>query len=341
LLRLRISTVFLIGAASLVFAPGCGDDDGGTSDAAPDGTLDATADAARDAELLPSDLFGECEVDSQCPGPNAVCRTRTDGWPGGFCTRRCPGGDRGPCEYFGAFHSCMDIEEEGEFECEANCLNSLDCRPGYICADQGAVNRSFGRDPAGRCVPICVNDDVCGEGGSCNRWTGRCYADTEPDPMGALNGEACPGGSSSCRSGNCLGPVGTFTSGDTFPTGWVDGYCFSNCALPEGYNTDTFWADGPLPQGACPAGDICFPAAGTLQSGDLGYCMPECTSDADCRAADGYFCRKSFTSSGPTPPNGVCWYITNCNSSGCPAGLDCVESRASAGSRPFYRCGRP
>lgn len=330
---------FLILAAPLVFAVACGDDSGGTPDATADATADATPDAAPDAELMMSELFGQCEDDSQCPGPMGVCRTRTDGWPGGFCTRRCPGGDRGPCEYFGAYHSCLDIEQDGEFQCEANCLNSLDCRPGYVCADQAAVNRTFGRDPAGRCVPICVTDDECGAGALCNRYTGRCYADSEPAPSGAGNGEACVGGESACRSGMCFGPVGRLTSGGTYPTGWVDGYCFSPCALPEGYNNDTFWSDGPLPQGACPSGDVCFPAAGSLLGGELGYCMAECTSDADCRAEDGYFCRKSFTMGGASPPNGVCWYVTDCNSSGCPAGLECVET--PSGSRSFFRCARP
>ena len=55
---------------------------------------------------------------------------------------------------------------------------------------------------------------------------------------------------------------------------------------------------------------------------------------------DGYYCRKSFSSGGPTPPNGVCWYITNCSTAGCPAGLECVEV-TGPGIRPFSRCARP
>ena len=288
-----------------------------------------------DATLEMSDFFRTCEEDWQCPGPNGVCRSRTDGWPGGFCTRSCPGGDRGPCDFRGTFNSCMEIEQEGVYECEQNCLSSEECRSGYLCADFAAVDRVFGRDPAGRCVPACETDADCGEAASCNVWTGRCYDSSEPDPSGETNGGACLGGPTDCRSNRCLGPTQRAAGLGTIPTGWTDGYCYSQCSLPAGYSSDEFWTMGDLPQAGCPAGNVCFPAASKLYEGELGYCMDECDIDSDCRAEDGYYCRKAF--SGGVAPNGVCWFIGDCNTRGCPTGMTCREIPAS---RPFFRCER-
>src|SRR5690606_33578722 len=55
--------------------------------------------------LMPSELFGPCQEDWQCPGEGAICRRATDGWPGGYCTVPCE--DRTPCDFNGVYHHCV------------------------------------------------------------------------------------------------------------------------------------------------------------------------------------------------------------------------------------------
>jgi hypothetical protein len=320
----------------LLGASACGDD-GRTVDAGTDTSiaLDGSIDSApvdTGPDTAPSTLFGPCFIDAQCPGPDAYCRTAAeDGVPGGQCVRRCAitaGGapDRTNCYEpdDDLYHVCWQFEGE-EPICEERCLNGADCvREGFTCVGQG----QFSSGDRGICVPVCTNDEECGAGAQCNRYSGRCVAEGTL-PTESENGDPCDN-DSQCNSGTCLEE----RSGTT-PTGWTDGYCLGVCILPIGYNSSSFYTDageGPgLPQGTCPDGDVCHPN-GSLNRGDQGACVEACTSDADCREAQGYFCRTSFqTASGTyTFPTGACFPI-DCSSRACPTGYTCTTIPTASG----------
>ncbi len=248
------------------------------------------ADAALpDARVLgPSELYGPCEIDAQCPGAGAVCRGPSDGYPMGYCTVPCD--DRTPCEGLGTQNNhCAQRAGEAQSYCELNCLNGRDCRDdSYSCVADALPS-------GGICIPICSSDAQCGGGAVCDPHTSRCVA---PGGVatGAVTGEPCAS-NEACASGACIPEANGFTGG----------YCIANCVLPPGWNTNTFFDGASLPSGGCADSAICFPN-GSFAARDLGVCLHQCASADDCR--DGYECRQSFQlqQGGPsfTYDNGVC-----------------------------------
>jgi hypothetical protein len=106
-----------------------------------------------------------------------------------------------------------------------------------------------------------------------------------------------------------------FTSGSA----WTAGYCLAYCNAPQG----GFWSSDTLARSNCPAGSICLPFAQIPSGERFGACVRECSADADCRTADGYYCRRAFgvAGAGPMFTNGYC-APTHCRTRGC-AGLQC------------------
>jgi hypothetical protein len=51
---------------------------------------------------------------------------------------------------------------------------------------------------------------------------------------------------------------------------------------------DQYAVGAPYPQSNCPEGSVLVPADNYADVGDAGYCLPRCTTDADCRL--GYAC---------------------------------------------------
>ena len=140
-----------------------------------------------------------------------------------------------------------------------------------------------------------------------------------------------------CRSGQCIGEENATTG---VPTGWVGGYCVSNCILPPGYNNNDFFAGDALPNGGCPGDAVCIPAdfSQTAQR-DLGRCYAQCEADGDCR--EGYTCLKdiNLASGGVSSySNGLC-LPGNCDMDGCPSGYRCQTVTDSSG-RQRAVCGR-
>ena len=296
---------FLLFIALLLALPGC--DGGGGSDAGVDG-----------GGLEMSELFGACEADSQCPGEGAVCRVAEDGYPGGFCTIPCE--DRTPCDSRGVYHHCATREGETQAFCERRCLNGIDCgRYAYTCA--GELPPS-----GGVCIGVCSSDEDCGGTSICDPYTATCS--DAATTTGAITGEPCAD-NEACRSGQCVVEV----SATAVPSGWVGGYCVSNCILPLGYNNSDFFMGDALPNGGCPGDAVCLPAdfAKTAE-GDLGRCYAQCTGDVDCR--DGYTCLQDIDlASGAvsTYSNGLC-VPGNCTMDGCPTGYTCTMVTGTDGS---------
>jgi hypothetical protein len=232
----------------------------------------------------------------------------------------CTPPDRGPCDDGDIYHICA-AQEDGSGICEERCLSGNDCtREGYTCAGVGEFGEMFGI-----CVPVCSADEECGTGAVCNRYSGRCVA-SGTTPAGSVTGGTCAD-NPDCQSEQCLPERSGLT-----PSGWNGGYCIGPCILPAGYNSSTFFGEDTLPQGTCVDGDVCFPN-GSLTRGDLGVCLAGCDSDADCRADEGYECRKSFATAGGnnTFTNGVCFRI-DCGTTPCPTGFSCRAVMTTAGT---------
>ena len=235
-----------------------------------------------------SELYGPCELDAQCPGEGAICRRALDGYPLGYCTVPCT--DRTPCGGLGsANQQCVQVAGEDTSYCQVNCLNSRDCRDGYACIAD--VN------PAGGfCTPLCTSDPQCGGGAICDEYAGDCVAPGSESTAGTV-GQPCAA-EEDCR-GWCISEA---------DFNWPEGSCVSNCILPSGWNTNTFYEGTVLPSGSCPDADICYPN-GSFAEGDMGLCIDACTSSDECR--DGYTCRQSFQLQEGgmtfTFENGVCW----------------------------------
>lgn len=104
--------------------------------------------------------------------------------------------------------------------------------------------------------------------------------------------------------------------------GWAGGYCVDYCTLPTEPLTPP-----RLPQAECPEGAVCLtrqriPGHDPVET--RGICVKGCTTDADCRVDEGYFCRHRFWRDGADLPfeDGYCAPAV-CASRGCPISYRC------------------
>jgi len=275
----------------------CGDDD---SSADPD--LGPGVDgAAADGGLPPGTLFGPCADDAQCQaglGPDGVCRPGADGFTGGSCSIVCA--DRTPCDDGVVNNFCLDLDGDGVSHCEPACQNSTDCRDSYLCSARGELNPS--EESIGVCLGYCASDEVCGAGAECSEYAGTCVAEGTVPTEGAVTGEACEE-DDDCISGWCLPE----TAPDGSATGWTGGACLVRCELAAGWNSNDLFFESSFPID-CEGGNTCFPN-GDYTARSEGVCLTSCTTDADCRASEGYFCRRTYEvgSGMRTFDTGVCF----------------------------------
>ena len=294
---------------TLVALLACGDDDTTPP------PMDAGEPDAGEVDAGPppmSTLFGECVVDEQCPGAGAFCRLNIDGHPKGSCTVPCE--DRSPCDDGVVFHRCdPDPNDRSRNICQEKCLNSQDCsRAGFVC-----IGSTGFAGEEGICIGYCTTDEDCGEGAVCNVHSARCVHPDEYNDTLSATGEPCYL-DDDCQSGECR------FDNDGGPTGFNGGYCLGACILPAGYNTNTFFAEDAYPTEQCPGDNVCYPP-GSLARGSAGVCLKACTTDDDCRAAEGYTCDKTVSLANGTTKtfeNGFCWPI-NCAVDDCPTGYSC------------------
>ena len=297
-------------------------------------------DAAVDVNRPPPMLLGGCATDSDCVAGDA-CLTELNGWPGGTCTRACDRDFDCDTGVPGVSGVCRVPAGATQKTCLRECLNGFDCgRDGYTCIKVPLTANS------GVCQASCT-DASCSQGTRCNHWTGRCQAmSVAYPPTGNDNGQVCTrsGANSECRSGMCVSELAQTTNQ---PTGWIGGSCISACALPVGWNSTSLYAGTAFPQGNCPAGSVCFPVDNVAER-DPGQCFEECRSDSDCRASEGYRCRRTFLLSRldaqhnvyyvpHTWDNGFCRPVDCVNDAGtsCPTGFAC-ETRTRAGGGGDY-----
>lgn len=311
----------------------------GGSDAVVEGGADAAADRMR-PPMKPSDIYGPCDSDAECVD-GLTCNTEAStGLPGGQCNRTCtsdddcvlrPSDGSAPVDGW-----CRPAVGDAPRTCARVCANGIDCeRTGYTCRqfNPGALNQ------VSACVPVCTADS-CVNGTACNADTGLCRRPGST-PTGRGIGEQCepttragsptPPAEQQCRSQLCNPEWNPDSRGNRFYTGYNGGYCISRCILPAGYNSSNLWGEMLLPQANCPTGGICFPER-SYSRGDPGVCLRGCMTNADCRASEGYYCRKRFQVTQTmfrTFQNGFCTPV-NCvdPATPCPTGFTCRRNAA-------------
>lgn len=300
--------------------------------------VDVAPEAAVDAGPRPrtnQPIYGACRATEECE-TGLTCRTEAEsGVPGGQCNRECTRDD--DCVLLGeapADGYCTPATTANPRRiCQRVCVNGIDCeRSGFTCQLVSSLTMLR------VCIPVCTAES-CVDGTVCNAATNRC----EPrgsSMTGPAFGAPCRAPSdpmisaeSRCASNLCLAENNFDSNMRPVPTGWIGGgMCLSRCILPQGYNSSTLWPERTLPRAGCPEGGVCFPN-GSLNRGDLGLCLKECTQNSDCRG--GYFCRKTYSlgmGRTTTYQNGYCAPI-NCAAAGmpCPAGHSCRMTSATAG----------
>jgi hypothetical protein len=117
-----------------------------------------------------SDLGEACNSDDDCKfWLSCLVEPDYPQFEAGYCSvEECYSdyacGDDGLCSLLFDAWLCLRV-----------CDLTSDCRPGYVCADFGAVDA---------CIPRCWSDDDCPDPdlGSCDQETGYCIPTPQPDP---------------------------------------------------------------------------------------------------------------------------------------------------------------
>ena len=197
-----------------------------------------------------------CLSDTQCAGGR--CQTEgAFGFPNGQCTNAtsCTLGTNAGC------HNGRCIAGNGFNTCRQPCTGQgltgpTACRAGFVCADPDGINNDNNF-----CFAACSSDSECagnGSGYGCNPWSKLC---TIKDRGLGKYGAACVN-SGQCETDLCF-------TGSDFPHGYCTGYCRGdtrNCAAN---------------------GRAQFPIS---PNDNLGLCAQACTTSAECRNADHYYC---------------------------------------------------
>ncbi len=150
----------------------------------------------------------------------------------------------------------------------------------YGCTGKDACNAyGWGNDSTtgkligvGYCYGGCFSDADCPSGERCQREEGVCKKtlDTYTKPIGT----ACNKGDTDCF---CL-----------YATSTSNGYCSAFCKMDEsGWCPSGYTCDAMLPKTDTSGATLFTKAPATM----AGYCLKNCTTDADCTALNG-FCKE-------------------------------------------------
>jgi hypothetical protein len=288
--------------------PGSGSDGGtggssGTGGGAGTGGGQTGGAAGGDGAAAPvSDLAKECAADADCAA-GLKCLTPTDasffggGAAHGYCSVDCPAGMVNPvCTQAGGV--CISTDATGQTA--GICV--LECTPGSApgvgkCQGRGDLACSvISMGAAAVCLPVCSQDSDCSTGRICNPRLGVC-SDTAPagDPLGAHCNPDPDAGANTCASGRCAAIT---EDGMTISASFCSMPCVFLSKSACGHT------DGALGTGS--HGFCALTSSQTASAGDLGSCVQECETTADCldQAEPGAACDLSVKAD---IGHGLCW----------------------------------
>jgi hypothetical protein len=189
------------------------------------------------------------------------------------------------------------------------------------CVGKDACNvYGWGADSTGKTIGVgycfggCKADADCGSGQACQKEEGLCVASATKVTYTKSVGTACTDADSTSTPAkcNCL-----------YATASKKGYCSQFCTMGSSGDCPTGYScDAQLPKTKVLSTDTVFTAAPT---GMAGYCLKNCTTDADCTAINGY-CDQTAGVASKTCQIGV----RRCSSTApCPTGKTCSGATAT------------
>lgn len=139
-------------------------------------------------------------------------------------------------------------------------------------------------------------------------WLGGCGDDRRPGPVGGADGggAAAPDAAASDGGATAGRPVGAPCASDAECTDPSDAECFTesfgSVSWPGGFCSKACDPDGG--DGQCGTSGICVSAGSSSGGSSISgmFCTTSCTSDAECRSAEGYRCQTFFGFGYCAPP---------------------------------------
>jgi hypothetical protein len=208
----------------------------------------------------PAALGLPCEASADCGSSFCVEEARTGSsvsWTAGTCTQACSSSAACP-----PGSACVPFDD-GTALCLGSCVQSGDCRAGYVCST--AVSA---------CLPDCRLGFSCGTSLSCDAGSGACVPGTR------VVGDPCTT-NADCASGLCTLARSTSTG-----IAWSGGYCTAICdaAVPcPAPSQCVSYSDGSSCAAACSADTDC--RGGYVCSTAVGACLPDCRQGFSCGSA--------------------------------------------------------
>lgn len=227
-------------------------------------------------------------TDAAVDSPVPTC----PGFPAGATGSRCA--SDADCLLDGAI--CFD-EGEGylvDGYCTRACEADADCGGGAFCAELVGIQPGDAGPPESLrlCVARCCDGAACPDGLLCQSIFAG-FAD--------IGGPGCMPGDPDARDGDAC--EGAFACN-------VDSVCLASPETPGGYCTTIGCTVGD-DRTCAPGGDA---VCGRTEDLDRGFCVDTCSSDADCRGAEGYRCEGLGA-------GGVCAHAQVADT--CRADVDC------------------
>lgn len=252
------------------------------------------------------------------------------GFPGGYCSRGCSVGGSAQC---GTGARCLLFPEGGA--CVKTCAEDAECRAGYVCADNLALEPVGGPKvcmPGVRSARVgdpCTKTSECGGAPSalCLTESGGLF------PAGYCTEECRPAAASnSCGSGALCVPNTNTTLG---------GVCLRLCSpgSDAGLTCRAGYTCGTTLFGASAGGSVCVPGVPVAPFGAPCSTHGDCEAGGFCAPARdglrGGYCTRDCDTTNPTScgDTGQCLIISNGRrvcAKKCAANGDCRDGYACA-----------
>jgi hypothetical protein len=207
-----------------------------------------------------------CTANNQCTANNhdPICLDAIDfqQFPNGYCSEFCDLAAQ-DCSAGNICYAGLMISKNGV--CLHECTTNADCRTadGYACVSKGLASKVCMLGPEVVCNDYVDND-----------FNGL----TDCDDLNCQTLPACTPGTSA------IGQPCTMHTQCVASAGKNNPFCFDPINYPNGYCSH--FCD-PTVMGDCGANAICVPNGPNAEN----VCMRTCTTNAQCRTAEGYTCQ--------------------------------------------------